>query len=118
MKVAEQDGGKWFIGGYCLNCECLHSRYHYLRKLKNFNIMYLFVFPDISNFALFSLSELFLHIVSVRDAQVVQMVEHLTLDFGSSHDPRALGVKVCTGLYLEHGVCLRFCLSPSSAPLP
>ena len=44
---------------------------------------------------------------------MAQSVEHLTLDFGSGHDPRVVGSSPCSVQSLLNV----FCLSPT-APLP
>ena len=36
-----------------------------------------------------------------RGAWVAQVVEHLTLDFGSSHDPRVMGSSSASGFTLS-----------------
>ena len=43
---------------------------------------------------------------------VAHLVEHLTLDFDSGHDPR-VRIKPCVGLHTKSQACLRF-----SLPLP
>ena len=45
-----------------------------------------------------------------------QLVEGLTLDFGSGHDPRVMRWSI--RLLAEHGICLRCSLSLSLCPLP
>ena len=41
-----------------------------------------------------------------RGTWVAQLVKHLTLDFGSGHDPRALGLSSGIRFCAELGACL------------
>ena len=49
---------------------------------------------------------------------MAQLVEHLTLDFGSGHDPRVLVSSPALGCALNVGLCEILSLSPSAPPLP
>ena len=50
-----------------------------------------------------------------QGAWVTRSVECPTLDFGSGHDPRVVGLSPAFRLCAECGACLRFSLS---APIP
>ena len=47
------------------------------------------------------------------DTWVPQSVDLMTLDFGSGHDLRVIGIELHLGLHAQHGACLRFSLSLS-----
>ena len=49
----------------------------------------------------------------LRSTWVAQLGESPTVDFGSGHNPRVVGLSPA-----KCGACLRFSLSSSSAPLP
>ena len=61
------------------------------------------------------MADIFLKMRELRGTWVAQSVEHLTLDFGSGHDPRVvgfLGLSSASGSMLSMDPCLRFSLSP------